>query len=175
MYVHPLHQAWQGVLIAHQCSNAADQMAYVAVQHAMGTMGAILADRDVCALDESLARALRLPTAERRILLSYNQLRHIMQRHEVSVAGDPDVITRRIATALSTPRYVRKQRTAHEWAIICLLADASRHIQIALKFVNSSSARSHRDELWVATAFYVGQARLNRLLRKGDLCTFGEK
>ena len=161
----------QAALIAHQYA-ADTHAAYIAQQYAMGTMGSLLADRHVCSLDQPFALALGLPPTALQVSLSYNQLQPIARKHEISVGGNPEVITRRIATALATPRYIRKHRTLHEWALIGFLSDASRYLQVAMKFVPASAARSKEDELWVATAFFVGRRTLQRRLRTGDLVPF---
>src|SRR6266704_1286972 len=68
--------------IAHEQYLAADRhAAYVAQQHAMKTVGAILADQPVCILSDTLARALPWPTAIRQVLLSYNQMQHTLCNH----------------------------------------------------------------------------------------------
>jgi hypothetical protein len=162
--------ALQAAIIAYeQNRTAAERSAYVAQRHAAGTIAIHLVDRDVCTLSESLARELGLPTVIRQVMLSYNSIQHVLQEHEISVRGEPDVVTSRIATALSSPRYVRKHPKPNRWGVIGFLGEASRYMCVGLKLVAAESSRSQAHELWATTAFYVGRNTLKKGKRSGDI------
>jgi hypothetical protein len=165
--------AMLAVRIAHEHYVAADlHAAYVAQQHAMNTVGAILADQPVGVLSDALARALSLPTVIRQVLLSYNGMQHILREHEISVAKNPNVVLQRISEALAAPGYVRQQREARRWEVVGFSADAARLVCVAIKFVPSASSRSGLDELWALTAFFVGARTLEKAARSSVLQPF---
>jgi hypothetical protein len=128
------------------------------------TLLLLLADRFICDLHDGLIRELGIVTDARRVMLSAERLRHILQRRQVVSQIDADLAAHRISEALAGARFVRvPQRRPDVFELIGQVASADRHLLVALKLVRSSRTKTGHDEWWIQTSHPVGREKLRKL------------
>jgi hypothetical protein len=129
-----------------------------------------LADRFICALDDTLVRSLGASSDARRVTLSAERFRHILEARQVAAQVDVDLAAHRIGEALAAVRFVRiPQRRPNIFELIGYVASADRLLLVALNLVPAARAKSGEDEWWVQTSHPLGRKRTRKLEASGQL------
>ena len=93
------------------------------------------------------------------------------------IAGskDAEISANRISEVLSNIKYRRAEGNrpfAHE--IVGWVESENRFAKIIIKYVPSSRSKSSKDELWVSTAYIVGEKQLRAGLRSRIFVEVGD-
>lgn len=151
-------------IVSHQVASqalrmrAASRAAYIAV-----------ADIVVCILEDSLIERLGLGTDARAAVLSRTSQRHIMERRQLSSRGDAELAANRVHEALADLRFIEVPHGPSSCNVVGHVASAGRLLLIVLKAVPAARASSGSDELWISTAYPLGQKKARQWHAIGKL------
>ena len=165
----------QSNVVAQFASHTAHHMAaHFAVQTTMSfpRNAALLdlADRLVGDLSDQLAKWLGIKSTVRRVLISADTQRHAIAKRAISSRVDADIVAQRIAEAFANVRYLLlPQQDPHVFALVGQLTSADRWLVMPLKFIPNQPLGDKSDELWLRTAYPLGQKNMLKNAAKGLL------
>jgi hypothetical protein len=112
---------------------------------------------------------LQIATTARSVWLHPDVVHHIEQQREYG-PGDAEFVLSSMARTILRPQLVgRESRDPRRANLVHFVSAESRHLCVALKFVAAAEARSAQDEIWVSTAFPMGNTSLTRLRKRSTL------
>lgn len=112
---------------------------------------------------------LGIATSAQSVWLHPDVVRHIEAQRQSS-SGDAEFVLQHLAAAILRPHLVgvhagdpRRMRVVH------LVEAEGRYLLVALKIVRAADSGSQADEIWVSSAFPLGETSLTRLRKKHTL------
>jgi hypothetical protein len=163
------------VFIATQGSQAAyDAVTRTAFHHRiLASRNAALlelADRDLGSVSESVIVALGIQTGARRVCISAEQQRLIIEKRQVASRMDAELVALRLTEALANVLYHRlPQQQPNTFALVGFVVSKTRHLVLVLKLVEPVHSKTGQEEWWVKTAYPIGARTFRKTMAGGHL------
>jgi hypothetical protein len=161
------------IVSAHAHHAASLTSAYTAVQSTRGYRNAALlelADQLLGEISDAAVTVRGIPTIARKVLISSKNLRHAIERRQVSSQEDADLVALRLSEALLHPRFwLAPQSNPNVYLLIGFSPSADKCIKFPLKLVPAIRAATKIDEWWCQTAMPFGSEKFREASAKGLL------
>lgn len=138
------------------------------VPPALRPVGRVYELQVIGALDDRVVAILGLTTQARSVWLHPDAVTHIESQR--AAPADVEFVLQHIAAAVLRPDWVGVEgRDSRRVRLVHLVRVEGRYLHVALKVVSAADAGSDRDEIWVSSAFPLGERSLTRLQRRDTL------
>jgi len=128
----------------------------------------LLHERVVGELSDSVAVAIGLTSPVRSVKVGPDEQWHIFEERGVAAVDDVMVCLNRLEEAFRHLTYLLPAPpTSSEFRLVGAVPSSGRHLVLPVKFVPPGRAKSGKDELWLCTAFPLGESRLKSHLAQG--------
>jgi len=129
-----------------------------AAEAALRPVGGVGEIQVVGALADEVVQALRLESDARSVWLHPNVVQHIQERR---TQEDATFVLEHMASTILRPHHAGPDPRIHRcYALVKQVDD--RYVFIAIKCVTADYVRRHADEIWISTAYVLGDEILTR-------------